>query len=531
MTPRIRPRDTIQIGKWLHDEQPEPDLARRGVRRNGRSPRRLAKAGDPVTVERELLKSGHTIIRGMTGSGKTSKGMLPLILKLMEPYQLSWPAKNGTLETAHERDAILVVDLGGDKQMFHATQKRALQLGRTFRCFSLDSARSHRFDPFQSIGADGQRIIRLCNLFLEAFSLDHGIIYGGSWYSQRNLLMLLKICEEMVESKRSGREITLKEVDRYLQSSKCADVKDAEQIRGIFRFLLEYDQLQPEPGEPDLIDLKRAIEDGEVIYAYLPAISEATTARQIAGLFLQIAIASAMKIYEERQGSARPQRHLHCFVDEMVNLAGASFENYLIGARKYSISITMAYQSSESLQKDKNVDLVPVVRDNSVLQMLFTVTGRRDIEELQTFSRETTRPLRSRSLETSIRFGAYRALGGESESESVTPQLSKDDILDVAGTEGAFFAVIRDGRGHREPIPAVGAYAVSHAEYLDSLATPLPLVERRVAAAATNRTQRPAGPAWHVAHIEANKPKIHRERLQRLAALLNRLDREEQLEL
>lgn len=80
----------IVIGHWLYDEKPEPELARRDLWRQAIPPRPLAKMGDPIAVERELLKSGHTIIRGKTGAAKTSQGFLPLALGLMEPYKLEW---------------------------------------------------------------------------------------------------------------------------------------------------------------------------------------------------------------------------------------------------------------------------------------------------------------------------------------------------------------------------------------------------------------------------------------------------------
>ena len=80
----------IVIGHWLYDEKPEPELAKKDAWRKKRPARPLAKEGDPVVIDRELLKSGHTIVRGKTGSGKTSRGLLPLALALMEEYVLEW---------------------------------------------------------------------------------------------------------------------------------------------------------------------------------------------------------------------------------------------------------------------------------------------------------------------------------------------------------------------------------------------------------------------------------------------------------
>lgn len=92
MSDRITLEDgtKIVIGHWLYDEKKEPSLAKLDLWRQDKAPRPLAKKGDPILVDRELLKSGHTIIRGKTGAAKTSQGFLPIALGLMEPYTLRW---------------------------------------------------------------------------------------------------------------------------------------------------------------------------------------------------------------------------------------------------------------------------------------------------------------------------------------------------------------------------------------------------------------------------------------------------------
>ena len=73
-------------------------------------------------------------------------------------------------------------------------REKAKTLGREFSYFSLDPLRSFYFDPFQSVKADELRVIRICNLLVEAMHLDYGLVYGGSYYTQRNLAGLLRGC-------------------------------------------------------------------------------------------------------------------------------------------------------------------------------------------------------------------------------------------------------------------------------------------------------------------------------------------------
>ena len=517
--------DRIALGKWMFDEKEVPELALQDLWRPDELPYQLGNAGEVFTVSRDLLKGSHVHIRGKTGSGKSSRVILPLITQLMKPYERIWTSDDGVTRTINERDAILVIDLGGDKSCFHATRRRAEQLGRRFRFIGLDPNHSEKFDPFQSIQSESHRIIRLCNLFLEAFSLDHGLVYGGSWYSQRNLLLLLSICERLVARKQSGKEISLREVDRFLADPKNGNIKDADQIRGIFNFLLRYPQLQPSAAD-DPVNMRESITNRDVVYAYLPAISEATTARQIAGLLLYTAVNAAMSLYEEGlEGDvADPPGHLHVFVDEFQFIAGSMFESLLTGSRKYGVSLYLSNQSTESLST-RDLDLSSIVRDNCGLRLYQTVTGRPDFEELQNCSAETTRTLKSTKAKESIRFKGKGAYGTESFSQQVTPLLSKREIQGVSATRGAMFAIVDEGLGQREPIPLMTDYCISGEDHVRYSSLKLPdtsdLYDSSVDPAVLSSV-----PSWECTHKEPAKDKGLAERIARLTTLRTRLEAE-----
>ena len=135
--------------------------------------------------------------------------------------------------------------------------------------------------------------------------------------------------------------------------------------------------------------MQRALKDGEVIYFFCPTMGESTTARQIAGLGLYTLINAAM----QRQRSLsladrhRPQPHAWIFVDEFQELAGRSFAALLAQASKFGVSLVMANQTTAQLQ-NRDLDLSHVVRDNTLLKLYFTVTGKQDIEELQAYCKE-----------------------------------------------------------------------------------------------------------------------------------------------
>lgn len=496
--------DQVYLGRRVDDEKPvppEPWDSREERQRKKTLPR--DRAGKSVYLTRDQLKSGHTHVRGRTGSGKSQLVLLPMVLQLLKEYDLRYTDAFGNEQCIRERDAVFIFDNGGDRALHNATRHDAENKhGRKFRCLALDPTRSVGFDPFQSVPEDEHRIIRLCSLLTEALHMDHGLVYGGAYYSQRNLAQLLAVAEMAVEEKRAGRSIGIREIDEYIQE-KRHQIKDAEQVRMVFRFLLQYDQLQPARNDPEAIDFKRAIRDREVIYFFTPTIGEAQTARQISGLGLYVAVNAAIELAEQRSESERdrPVPHCHVFVDEFQELAGRSFAVLLAQARKFGISIVMANQTTEQLE-NRDVSLADMVRDNTTTKIYFTATGRRDTDELQSYSKDARAV-----LGTHRPGGGFIATGGrdgksDSYSEYVTPLLTTNDIIDTTASAGEFYLVDQSGRGHKEPIRTKAEYVLKEADYRRYLNTPLPVTKRETPRLpAPDQSEREA--EWKRRHGEA----------------------------
>lgn len=445
-----------------------PDDIVLGVRVEDEKGRRGGKKGDPVLVGRELLKQGHAHARGRTRSGKTSFILGPLACELMEEYELKWTDSQGRQHSETERDAIFVYDLGGDLALFNAVREKAKTLGRTFSYFSLDPKCSYYFDPFQSVKADELRVIRICNLLVEAMHLDYGLVYGGSYYTQRNLAGLLRVADRAVQARQAGKTTGLRDIAEYLDSHR---EKDEDSIRMAFMFLLRYEQLMPAANDPNVIDLARAIAERHVVYFFTPTMGEASTARQLAGLGLYTTVNAAMQLASLRPATDRERPLPHCWglVDEFQEIAGRAFAALLAQASKFGLSLILANQTTTQLES-KELSIADIVRDNTLAKIYFTVTGKRDIEELQTFSDEDRDVLHSTST-TPMQL----SLSGmrEGQAEFITPMLRKGEILDTSATFGQAFAIIDDGKGHREPARIQCSHALSFAEYRKLRNTPL----------------------------------------------------------
>jgi hypothetical protein len=142
----------------------------------------------------------------------------------------------------------------------------------------------------------------------------------------------------------------------------------------------------------------------------------------------------------------------------------------------------------------------------------FTVTGKRDIEELQTFSDEDRDVLRSKSTTPlQLSLGAAR----EGEAEFITPMLRKGEILDASATFGQAFAIVDDGKGHREPARIQCSHALSYEDYRRLRNTPLEEVIHPAPGFGDEHPDAPREMLWQRAREQPPSP----ERQKRLSAL------------
>lgn len=410
------------------------------------------QSGQQVGIARH---GGHLWVQGRTRCGKTSNTIAPLINQTTDDYL----DESGQLC----RDAVVVLDLGGDQGLFHLTRDITLSRGasRRFRFLSLQPDEDwDYFDPFQSIPADSRNAIRFANLLIEALNAESGLVYGGSYFTGQNLAALLNVARRLVQPGQPPP--TLRQVAAYLDA-KRKSIKDADMIRMAFNFLLEYEQLQPGTWTPSdrCIDMARVLNDGEVVYFFTPTLGEATTARQIAGLALYTLVNAAMR----RAREGRPLRRCYVFIDEWQELAGRSFGALLAQAAKFGITFVLANQSTEQL-RNRDMALDQVVRDNTTVKQIYTVSNQLDVEALQLYSGEHEVSMHGRSfgnLTTTV-----------SDREIIRPRLDLNEILEVSATRGQSWVVIDDGEGFRPPVPVQGHHVTTKAVFDANSRRPLP---------------------------------------------------------
>src|SRR5262249_540800 len=134
----------------------------------------------------EGLLEGHVYICGPTGASKTSLGITPLCIQQIR----------GSKTDSEEQRApnpLFVLDMKGDAACFHTIRMEAERRGHEFLFFTLEkNCPTYRFHPFRGFDRASRTVAQLCQLILDALSLNHGSGYGRMYYTERsrNLLSL-----------------------------------------------------------------------------------------------------------------------------------------------------------------------------------------------------------------------------------------------------------------------------------------------------------------------------------------------------
>ena len=383
----------------------------------------------PIYVPRSIF--GHMHIRGMTGEGKSSLALIPLVRQFAMPYDLAG---------VPQYDPIFIIDLGDDANLFWNAKLAADACGRKFRFLNLaPELESFCFPPFQAVPGGETNPLRIAQMLIRAFHMEHGLVYGGNYFSQQNLGALLRVSRKLSKETENPR---LEDVARYLDDPKNRrQFKDADQVRMTFDFLLEYPQLRASTNAEENIDIAHILDsqDGGITYFFCPTLEEPITAPLVAGLALYTIISAAI----QRRRRGLPRRRIRVYIDEFQEIIGRSLAALLAQSRKFHISLFLANQSTTQVQ-NRDLDLADQVFEGTRIKQYYTCVGEDDVKTLQSLSKDKIKTL-----------GGTSGPGLQATSnrrEIIVPSLERDEIIDVTDTFGDSFLVIKDGKGHREPI-------------------------------------------------------------------------------
>lgn len=319
----------------------------------------------PLLLHERILAE-HCYIVGPSGAGKTSLGIMPILMQVMRGALTS----DGKLPLPFP---LVILDLKGDAALFHTIKLEAEARRQTFKFFTTEkNAPTFRFNPFRGFDRGSRTIAQLCQLILDALSLNHGKGYGRSYYTERsrNILSRALTADRSIQSFDDLNTVLKQMVARADMRTKV----DAFELLSIIEMLTEYRQLITDPEETienseGIIFMPSVLERREVAYFWLPAALESISVGEIAKLVLFNLRVAAQ---DWKRANPSDPRRVILVIDELQRVAGENLQGILQDARSFGISAILANQSLTDLRSPTGFDLAPTIMTNTRAKFFFT---------------------------------------------------------------------------------------------------------------------------------------------------------------
>lgn len=449
-------------------------------------------ASFPVLLHEKLLAE-HCYMVGDSGSGKTSQGLMPLLIQLIEGHR----------DAKGEQTAcppVVILDLKGDPALFNLARDLAARRHADFRvCTNEFKKPTHGFNPFPSLDSKYRTDIQFCNILMDALSLNHGEGYGRGYYGRQSRSLLLAVMESLQNSdgveqsgttgrkksrssKRPASFADLYEQLKRVRAENDRDFKDTLELLSTVHALTKYAALGMNAPEEELkhaIHMPTVLEKGQVVYFYLPAAIESISAREIGKLALYCLLTACI---DRQRDKPDERRQAYLIIDEFQRIAGENFRVILEQARSYGLSVTLANQSVADLQT-ADVDLRPTVRTNTRVKRFFSLTDPHDVRSMSEASGEELMYLRSWTVDangpnTEMVASAYNT---RADSQGIKPRLMQNDIMAISDHPLDSILQVSRGSGYTQfaglPIPVRCTWPLTEQRYKALAATPWPTVE------------------------------------------------------
>ena len=329
----------------------------------------------------------HSWLLGNTRSGK-SVLMAQLITQLIA---------NG--------DSVVVIDLKGDPVLFESVRIAADRMTDEFKWFTnKDGAPTYIFNPFQQSYMKTAPKGKIVEFLMRSLGFYHGKDWSKNHFTLMNFDVLHKVfdfieeritsfkkldfhltrLESMKMQKRKARFNNKQKQQQWSSESKLYDTpaqkEHAQDVRTTIRALSTYKTMNYEAKDvpPEVfnnaIDMSKPFQKQCVYYFSLDTIQEQISGSNVGKLAIWSLIMAATAAKEKN-------KHVNLFVDEFAQVISKDLQNLLDMSASSGITAVLSNQSLG--QFDDTPSMESVVRDNTDLQVTFTLKDsdeRRDME-------------------------------------------------------------------------------------------------------------------------------------------------------
>ncbi len=410
-----------------------------------------AEADCPILLHKDILNE-HAYLVGDSGSGKTALGITPLVTQLVRNTDA----------------AVVVLDLKGDQALFQSVRHEASEANREFRWFSNELGRSTCvFNPFTQYQDGRISVNQICETLLEALNLNHGEGYGRSYYSRVARRWLSATLRREQGNIRSFRQ--LYELSKKAEHLNAKEKQDAFELIAVVESLATLEQLnlRPDTDNQELLDFSihfpTVIEEGQVVYFWLPAAVESATVREISKLALYSLLSAA---FSHSRDSGGDGRQTYLVIDEFQRMASDNFKIILEQARSMGVGIILANQTMEDL-KTNDTDLRATVQTNTRFKQSFSATDLDQQDRMMKASGEA------------LYFTSPRDVGEFwVRPRNVLPRLQRNDI--ILASDHPLHSIIQvvRGSGYTQhggfSMPIEGSFHIPRSKYEARQAAPWP---------------------------------------------------------
>ncbi len=473
----------------------------------------------PILMDRRILNE-HAHITGDTGSGKTALGIAPLVAQLV-----------GLPNTS-----VVIIDLKGDLALFEAARIRVEEENRKtkskkghlrFKWYTNHQGRhTFAFNPFLQGHFRDLTIQQKASILLQSLGLDYGEGFGPSYFSAIHRDTLVKVLRE------DPRISSFRDLGRYFAFDlrprrKELNIEKRQHEEGTHLYTV-VDLLAANhalnvtaDGAPNgdvlqhPIDMSAVVRQPHVVYFYLSAPLEESSARETAKLALHSLLTAAV-----HRGKSNHQ--VYVFIDEFQQVVSQNIEIVLRQARSHGISVILANQTLSDLKKNENINLIPTVQANTRLRQVFSASDIAAQEMLSLASGE-------QSYYTATYGWTTSRISGESFSlsEQYGPRMRPSDILHYSDRERYSIVQVTRGRGLTQfggcSFPMVSDFHIRFKEFERRSGAPWPQPRPGTMMQAPAGNSEPRAKAGEVAAETARTPheRSIEQRLQELETLFD----------